>query len=60
MLRHILRINRLMYHHYIVNLGEEETVKNIYEKQKQDSFKGDAFMGIDINEDEMKNTPKEI
>ena len=58
-----------MYHHHIVNLGEEETVKKIYEKQKQDSFKGDwfqlikqdfAFMGIDMNEDEMKKTPKEI
>ena len=69
MLRHLLRINRIMYHHHVVNLGDEETVKRIYEKQKQDSFKGDwirlikqdfAFMGIEMNEDEIRKTSKEI
>ena len=68
MLRHIIRINRLMYHHHIINLGEEETVKKIYEKQKQGSFKEDwinlikhdfEFMGIDFNEEDIKKTPKD-
>ena len=58
-----------MYHHHVVNLGDEETVKRIYEKQKQDCFKKDwirlrkqdfAFMGIDMNVDKIRKTPKEI
>ena len=68
MLRHIIRINRLMYHHHIINLGEEETVGKIYEKQKRGSFKGDwinlirsdfEFMGIDINEEDIRKTSKD-
>ena len=69
MLRHILRINRLMYHYHIVNLADEDTVKKIYEKQKTECLKGDwvqlikedfAFIGLDMNEDEIKNSPSEI
>ena len=68
MLRHIIRINRLIYHRHIINIGEEETVRKIYEKQKQGSFKGDwinliksdfEFMGIDINEKDIRKTSKD-
>ena len=41
MLRHILKINRLMFHHHILNLEEDETVRKIYEKQKASCLKGD-------------------
>ena len=69
MLRHIIRINRLMYHYHILSLKEEETVRKIYEKQKEEHSKGDwiellkndfEFMGIDLNEQEIKGTPKSI
>ena len=69
MLRHIIRINRLMYHYHILSLKEEETVRKIYEKQKEEHSKGDwiellkndfEFMGIDLDEQEIKGTPKSI
>ena len=69
MLRHIIKINRLMFHHHILNLDHDETVRKVYEKQKENCFKGDwielvrndfAFMGIDMDENSIKNTPKEI
>ena len=41
MLRHIIRINRLMYHYHILSLKEEETVRKIDEKQKKEHKKGD-------------------
>ena len=41
MLRHILMINRIMYHHHILRRGEEETIQRIYFKQKEDTLKGD-------------------
>ena len=69
MLRHIIRINRVMYHHHILSLNTEETVRKIYEKQKTGHLKGDwiellksdfDFMEIDIDEEEIKRTPKNI
>ena len=30
-----------MYHYHTVNLGDEETVKKVYEKQKKACLKGD-------------------
>ena len=68
MLRHILKINRIMYHYHILHLEEDETVRKIFEKQKGSCFKGDwielikedfVFMGIDIDEDLIKSTPKD-
>ena len=41
MLRHIIRINRVMYHHHILSLDKNETVRKVYEKQKEGHFKGD-------------------
>ena len=67
-LRHILTINRMMYHHHILNLDENETVKKIYNKQKKKTSKGDwydlllkdfKFIDKDLNEKEIKEMSKE-
>ena len=42
-LRHILTQNRLMFHHHLLGLDENETLKKIYEKQKKETTKGDWF-----------------
>ena len=69
MLRHILTFNRLMYHHHILSRDKNETIQKIYLKQKEDSIKGDwyklllqdfEFIGIEINEDVIRDTPKNI
>ena len=66
-LRHILMKNRLLYHHHIVSRDETETIRKIYNKQKKNSLKGDwfhiiekdfAFLGIELNEHEIKSTNK--
>lgn len=67
MLRHMLMVNRLMYHHHLITRGEEETIYKIYCKQKEDPLKGDwfsilkkdfEFIGIELNERDIANTPK--
>ena len=59
--------NRLLYHHHIVSRDETETIRKIYNKQKKNSLKGDwfhiiekdfAFLGIELNEHEIKSTNK--
>ena len=42
-LRHILTINRLMYHQHLLTRSSNETIKKIYMKQKNDCVKGDWF-----------------
>ena len=68
MLRHILTKNRMMYHHHILTRNENETIKKIYEKQKEDHVKGDwyqllmedfVFVENEMNDEEIKNIPKE-
>jgi hypothetical protein len=68
MLRHIIRINRVMYLHHILGLERDEMVRKIYEKQKEAPLKGDwfkliqkdfEFMEIDLDEEEIKRTPRE-
>ena len=55
---------RFLYHHEILSRGEDETISKIYMKQKEDLTKGDwielllkdfAFIGIDMNEDEIRS-----
>ena len=67
MLRHILMINRLLYHHHLLSRGKEETIFKIYSKQKQDPLKGDwfsvlqkdfEFIGVELNESEIASTAK--
>ena len=63
-LRHILSMNRMMYHHHLLALEDAETLKNVYEKQKSDTTKGDwyelvlkdfTFIEEDMNEEEIKS-----
>ena len=58
-----------MYHHHIVNLNDEETVKKVYNKQKEEAVKGDwiklikndfLFIGKEMDEDKIKETPKSV
>ena len=67
MLRHMLMINRLMYHHHILSRGEDETIYKIYCKQKQDPLKGDwfsllqkdlEFIGVELDDKEIASTSK--
>jgi hypothetical protein len=67
MLRHMLMINRIMYHHHILTRGEEETIKKIYYKQKEDPLKGDwygllkkdfEFIGEEIDDRKIASIPK--
>ena len=66
-LRHILMKNRLLYHHHIVSRDESETIKKIYNKQKENPLKGDwfqliekdfSFLSIELNENDIKSTNK--
>ena len=66
-LKHILRMNRMMYHHYLLTLDKEETIRKIYEKQKQEPNKGDwyellksdfEFVEKEICEDEIQSLSK--
>ena len=65
--RHILSLNRIMYHHHLLTTEDNETIKKIYEKQKSEPTKGDwyellkkdfEFIGKDINEDDIKAQSK--
>ena len=67
MLRHMLMVKRLMYHHHILSRGEEETIQKIYRKQSEDPLKGDWFellkqdfklIGVEIDEKYIASTPK--
>ena len=59
--RHHLTYFRLMYHHHILSRSENETIGKIYEKQKEESIKGDwyellkedfKFIGCVLNEED--------
>ena len=63
----MLMINRIMYHHHILTRGEEETIKRIYYKQKEDPLKGDwygllkkdfEFIGEEIDDRKIASIPK--
>ena len=69
MLRHMLTMNRLMYHHHIVTRNPDELIYKIYQKQKEDTLEGDwfdllkkdfLFIGIEMNEEEIKITHREV
>ena len=57
-----------MFHHHILTRGDEEIIKKVYLKQKDTHIKGDWFRTLvkdfefiqeDMNEDVIKNTPRE-
>ena len=58
-LRHRILKRRMMYHHHILSRNDEELIKKVYIKQKEDSIKGDwirtlqsdfKFIGEEIND----------
>ena len=68
MLKHILSINRLMYHHHLITREDNETIKKVYNKQKEDNTKGDwfdllmkdfNFIGVEMDENHIKQKTKE-
>ena len=67
MLRHILTINRMMFHHHILTTNEDETLMKMYLKQKSDPTKDDwyqllqndfQFLGLQISDEEIRAMPK--
>ena len=68
MLRHKVMVRRLMYHHHIITRDEDELIKKIYCKQKEDKIKGDWFQTLEadfdfievtMDEDVIKGIPKD-
>lgn len=66
-LRHILSLNRIMYHHHILQTDDDETIKKIYLKQKSDPTKNDwfcslqkdfEFIGLNITDQEIQAIPR--
>ena len=66
--RHLIMIKPLMYHH-IITRDNNETIKEIYMKQKESNTKGDwfrmlmkdfEFIGVEMDEEAIKNTSKEV
>ena len=66
-LRHILSYLRLLFHHNILSRDDNETIKKIYLKQKEECVKGDwfellkqdfDFIGVNMNEEKISSTPK--
>ena len=69
MLRHMLTMNRLMYHHHIVTRIPDKLINQIYQKQKEDTLEGDwfdlfkkdfLFISIEMNEEDIKNTHRKF
>ena len=69
MVKHIVMIRRLMYHHHILSREDSEIIKKIYLKQKENACKGDwinlikkdfGFLGEDIQDEVITHTPKDI
>ena len=67
-LRHHVTYLRLIYHHHILTRDNDETIKKIYDKQKENYVKGDwfellvrdfEFIEKDINEKEISEMPKD-
>ena len=60
---------RIMYHHHILTRDKEETIYKIYDKQKEETVKGDwldllksdfDFIKKEIDENEISSTPKSL
>ena len=68
-LRHIISMNRLMYHYNILQTDKNETIRKIYEKQKEHTNKGDwfeflqkdlIFIQEEMDEEKIRGMNKEI
>ena len=60
---------RIMYHHHILSRDKEETIYKIYDKQKEETVKGDwlgllksdfVFIKMEMDENEIASTPKSL
>ena len=62
MIRHILTMRRLIYHHHILTRNDREIVRKIYNKQKETPNKGDwvNLLNEDFNFIEEKMDEEEI
>ena len=66
-LRHHLSYLRIMFYHQFVIREKNKTINKIYNKQKEDTIKGDwlsllnadfDFIKVKIDEEEIASTPK--
>ena len=57
----------MIFHHHILTINEDETIKKVYLKQKEEKTKGDwyemlqkdfEFIGEEVNDEGIKNTDK--
>jgi hypothetical protein len=64
---HIITQRRMIFHHHILTRNEDETIKKVYLKQKEENTKGDwyemllkdfEFIGEEVNDEVIKNTDK--
>ena len=69
MVKHMVMIRRLMYHHHILSREDCELIKKIYLKQKETACKGDwilllrkdfSLLGEDIQDEIITHTPKDL
>ena len=68
MVRHLVTIRRIMFHHHILTREKSELIQKVYFKQKETKTKGDwlqlieedfEFIGEQMDEEKIKSTPKE-
>ena len=66
-LRHILSLNRIIYHHHLLQTDDDETIKKMYLKQKLEPTKNYwycslqkdfQFIGLKITDEEIKVIPR--
>ena len=68
MVRHLVTIRRIMFHHHILTREKSELIQKVYFKQKETKTKGDwlqlieedfNFIREQMDEENIKRTPKE-
>ena len=68
MVRHLVTIRRIMFHHHLLTRQNSELIQKVYFKQKETKLKGDwiqlieddfQFIGEQMDEEKIRNTPKE-
>jgi hypothetical protein len=66
---YLIMIRRIMYHHHIIGRNNDEVIKKIYNKQKEEYLKGDWFQTLktdfdtikeDLEDDRISQIPKEV
>ena len=69
MIRHVVMIKILIYHHHIITRDDSEFIKKVYMKQKENPLKGDwvqliqkdfEFIEEDWNDFHIRSIPKDI